>query len=153
MSTYFTKKEEIKRNWLVVDAKDQVVGRLSTNLAMFLMGKHKPTYSPHVDNGDYVIVLNADKVKFTGNKWDEKKYIKHTGFVGGIRTRTAKEMLNKKPAEIIRLAVKGMLPKNQVLARRQLMKLKIYTGDKHPHAVQNPKTVKIDGRRGDVLEK
>ena len=152
MATYFTKKEEISRKWLVVDAKDQVVGRLATNLAMFLMGKHKPTYSPHVDNGDYVIVLNADKVKFTGNKWDEKVYRRHTGFVAGIRARTAKEMLQKKPAEIIRLAVKGMLPENQTLARRQLMNLKIYTGDKHPHAVQNPKAVKIDGRTGKALE-
>src|SRR5262245_56964982 len=152
MATYFTKKEEISRNWLVVDAKDQVVGRLCTNLAMFLMGKHKPTYTPHVDTGDYVIVLNADKVKFTGEKWDEQLYRRHTGFVKGIRTRTAKEMLQKKPAEIIRLAVKGMLPKNQTLARRQLMKLKIYTGDKHPHAVQNPKAVKIEGRTGKVME-
>ena len=152
MSTYFTKKKEISRNWLVVDAKDQVVGRLATNLALFLMGKHKPSYTPHLDTGDYVIVLNADKVKFTGNKWDEKKYIRHTGFVGGIKTRSAREMLQKKPAEIIRLAVKGMLPKNQSLARRQLMKLKIYAGDKHPHAVQNPKAVKIEGRTGKVTE-
>jgi len=151
MATYFTKKKEISRNWLVVDAADAVVGRLATNLAMFLMGKHKPGYSPHIDTGDYVIVLNADKVKFTGNKWDEKLYRRHTGYVGGVRTRTAKEQLQKKPAEIIRLAVKGMLPKNQTLARRQLMKLKIYTGDKHPHAVQNPKAVKVEGRTGKVL--
>src|SRR5690606_24698830 len=106
-----------------------VVGRLASNLAMFLMGKHKAEYSPHIDTGDYVIVLNADKVKLTGNKLNDKIYYRHTGFVGGIRTRTAKEMLEKKPAEVIRLAVKGMLPKNQSLARRQLMKLKIYTGD------------------------
>jgi large subunit ribosomal protein L13 len=151
-STHFTRKEDISRQWLVVDAKDLVVGRLCTNLAMFLMGKHKPTYTPHVDNGDYVIVLNADKVKFTGNKWDEKLYRHHTGFVKGVRTRTAKEMLEKKPAEIIRLAVKGMLPKNKTLSTRSLMKLKIYTGDKHPHAVQNPKAVKIEGRTGKVTE-
>ena len=141
MSTYFTKKTEISRDWLLIDAKDQTVGRLASNLAMFLMGKHKPAYSPHLDTGDYVIVLNADKVKFTGKKWDQKLYRRHTGFVGGIRTRTAKEMLDKKPADILRIAVKGMLPKNQTLARRQLMKLKIYTGDKHPHSVQNPKSV------------
>lgn len=152
MATYFTKKNELSRNWLVVDAKDVVVGRLATNLAMFLMGKHKPSYSPHLDTGDYVIVLNADKVKFTGNKWDEKLYRHHTGFVKGVRTKTAKEMLERKPAEIIRLAVRGMLPKNMHLARRQLMKLKIYTGDKHPHAVQNPKAVKIEGRTGKVAE-
>lgn len=149
--TYFTKKSQISRNWLVVDAKDQVVGRLASNLAMFIMGKHKPEYSPHLDTGDYVIVLNADKVKFTGKKWDQKEYHRHTGFVGGIRTRTAKEMLDKKPTEILRLAVKGMLPKNQSLARRQLMKLKIYVGDTHPHAVQNPKTVKINAS-GKVTE-
>lgn len=143
MATYFTKKKQISRGWLVVDAKDQVVGRLATQLAMFLMGKHKAEYSPHLDTGDYVVVLNADKVKFTGNKWNDKLYRRHTGYVGGVKTRTAKEMLEKKPAEILRLAVKGMLPKNQTLARRQLMKLKIYTGDKHPHAVQQPKTVKI----------
>ena len=137
MSTHFTRKEDISRNWLVVDAKDMVVGRLCTNLAMYLMGKHKPSYTPHVDDGDYVIVINAEKVKFTGNKWDEKLYRRHTGFV---------------PAEIIRLAVKGMLPKNKTLATRQLMKLKIYTGDKHPHAVQNPKAVKIEGRTGKVME-
>ncbi len=151
MATYFTKKNDISRKWLVVDAKDQVVGRLASNLATFLMGKHKAEYSPHLDTGDYVIVLNAEKVKFTGNKWDDKLYRRHTGFVGGIRTRTAKEMLQKKPADILRIAVKGMLPKNQSLARRQLMKLKIYTGDKHPHAVQNPKAVKINSS-GKVME-
>jgi len=142
MATYFTKKNEISRNWLVVDAKDQVVGRIASNIAMFLMGKNKPTYSPHLDTGDYVIVLNADKVKLTGNKWDDKLYHRHTGFVGGIKTRTAKEMLQKKPQDILRLAVKNMLPKNG-LARRQIMKLKIYTGDTHPHSVQQPKLVKI----------
>jgi large subunit ribosomal protein L13 len=141
MSTYFTKKSDLDRKWLLLDAKDQTVGRLASNLAMFLMGKHKADYSPHLDTGDYVIVLNADKVKFTGKKWDQKVYYRHTGFVGGIKERTAKEMLQKKPAEILRLAVKGMLPKNQTLARRQLMKLKIYTGDKHPHAVQQPKAL------------
>lgn len=150
MATYFTKKSEISRDWLVIDAKDVVVGRLASNLAMFLMGKHKPAYSPHIDTGDYVIVLNAAKVKLTGNKWDEKLYRHHTGFVKGVRTRTAKEMLERKPAEIIRLAVRGMLPKNMHLARRQLMKLKIYTGDVHPHAVQNSKAVKIEGRTGKV---
>ncbi|MCO5142644.1 MAG: 50S ribosomal protein L13 [Oligoflexia bacterium] len=143
MATQFTKKNEISRNWLVVDAKDLNVGRLATNLATFLMGKHKPTYSPNIDTGDYVIVLNADKVSFSGNKWNDKVYHRHTGYVGGLKTRTAKEMLEKNPAEIVRLAVKGMLPKNKSLARRQLMKLKVYCGDKHPHAVQNPKAVSI----------
>jgi large subunit ribosomal protein L13 len=141
MTTYFTKKSDLDRDWLVIDAKDQTVGRLASNLAMFLMGKHKPTYSSHLDTGDYVIVLNCGKVKFTGKKLEQKLYHRHTGFVKGIRTRSAKEMLQKKPEEVLRLAVKGMLPKNQSLARRQLMKLKLYTGDTHPHAVQNPKTV------------
>jgi large subunit ribosomal protein L13 len=143
MATYFTKKNDISRNWLVVDAKDQVVGRLASNIAMFLMGKHKPTYTPNLDTGDYVIVLNADKVKFTGNKWNDKVYIRHTGFVGGIRKRTAKELLAKKPTDILRIAVKNMLPKSN-LSLRRIMKLKIYTGDTHPHSVQNPKTVKIN---------
>lgn len=142
MATYFTKKNDISRNWLVVDAKDQVVGRVASNIATFLMGKHKPSYSPHLDTGDYVIVLNADKVRFTGNKLNDKLYHRHTGFVGGIKTRTAKEMLQKKPQDVLRLAVKNMLPKNG-LARRQIMKLKIYTGDTHPHSVQQPKSVKI----------
>lgn len=142
-TTSFTKKSELDRDWLLVDAKDQTVGRLASNLAMFLMGKHKPTYSPHLDTGDYVIVVNAEKVKFTGNKWNDKEYHKHTGFVGGIKTKTAKQMLAHKPSEILKIAVQGMLPKNKSLARRQLMKLKIYAGETHPHAVQTPKTIKI----------
>ena len=143
MTTYFTKKKEISRKWLLVDAKDQTVGRLASNLAVFLMGKHKPEYSPHLDTGDYVVVVNAEKVKFTGSKWDSKVYHRHTGYVGGIKTRTAKELLSHDPAEILMIAVKGMLPKNQSLARRQLMKLKVYAGDKHPHSVQFPKAVKF----------
>ena len=143
-TTNFTKKSELARDWILIDAKDQTVGRLASNLAMFLMGKHKPTYSPHLDTGDYVIVVNAEKVKFTGNKWNDKVYYRHTGYVGGIKTTTAKQMLEKKPTEILRLAVEGMLPKNKSLARRQLMKLKIYTGETHPHSVQAPKTVKIN---------
>jgi large subunit ribosomal protein L13 len=143
MKTYFTKQKEISRDWLVVDAKDQVVGRVASAIAMFLMGKHKPTYNPHLDNGDYVVVLNADKVKFTGNKLEGKIYYRHTGYMAGLKTRTAGEMLEKKPEEILRLAVWGMLPKTS-LARRQLMKLKIYTGDKHPHSIQAPKPVKMN---------
>lgn len=149
MKTYFTKQKDISRDWLVVDAKDQVVGRIASAIAMFLTGKHKPTFNPHLDNGDFVIVLNADKVSFTGKKWDQKIYYRHTGYMGGLKTRTAREMLEKKPEEIIKKAVWGMLPKTS-LARRQLMKLKIYTGDKHPHSVQAPKAVKI-GASGKVL--
>lgn len=142
MATYFTKKSDLDRNWLVVDAKDQVVGRVASAVAMFLMGKHKPTYSPHLDTGDYVIVLNADKLKFTGKKLDQKLYHRHTGFVGGIRTTTARNMMAHKPEEVLRKAVKGMLPKSN-LSLRRMMKMKIYKGDKHPHAVQQPKDVKI----------
>lgn len=145
MSTKFTKKSEISRNWLVVDAKDQVVGRVASAIAMFLMGKNKATYTPNLDTGDYVVVVNAEKVKFTGNKWEDKPYYRHSGYMAGLKTTFAKEMLVKKPEEILRLAVRGMLPKTD-LARRQLMKLKLYTGDTHPHAVQNPKPVKINAK-------
>lgn len=143
MATHFTKKKEIDRKWLVVDANDQVVGRVASAVAMFLMGKHKPSYSPHLDTGDYVIVLNVDKLKFTGNKLDQKMYHRHTGFVGGIRTTTARQMMANKPEEVLRKAVKGMLPKSN-LSLRRMMKMKIYKGNTHPHAVQQPKDVKIN---------
>jgi len=143
MATRFTKKNEISRNWLVVDAKDQIVGRVASAVSMFLMGKHKPTYSPNLDTGDYVIVLNVEQLKFTGNKLDQKIYHRHTGFVGGIKSTTARAMMAKKPEEVLRKAVKGMLPKSN-LSLRRMMKLKIYKGDKHPHAVQQPKAVKIN---------
>jgi large subunit ribosomal protein L13 len=149
MSTQFTKKNEISRNWLVVDAKDQVVGRVASAVAMFLMGKHKASYTPNLDTGDYVIVLNADKVKFTGNKLEDKMYYKHSGWMAGLTITPAKEMLAKKPSEIMKQAVWGMLPKTD-LARRQLLKMKVYSGDAHPHAVQNPKAVKINAK-GKVL--
>lgn len=149
MKTYAKKKSEIKRNWLVVDCKDQVVGRVASTLAMFLMGKHKTDYSPHLDTGDYVVVLNADKLKFTGNKLADKKYYRHTGFVGGIKITTAGEMMAKRPDRVLRIAVKGMLPKNN-LSLRRLMKLKIYSGDVHPHKAQNLTAVKIAARTGKV---
>jgi large subunit ribosomal protein L13 len=142
MKTYAKKKSEIKRNWLVVDCKDQVVGRVASTLAMFLMGKHKTDYSPNLDTGDYVVVLNADKLKFTGNKLEDKKYYRHTGFVGGIKITTAGEMMAKRPDRVLRIAVKGMLPKNN-LSLRRLMKLKIYSGDEHPHKAQGLTAVKI----------
>jgi large subunit ribosomal protein L13 len=135
MKTKFTKQTEISRKWFVVDASDQIVGRLATKLAKVLVGKHKATYTPHVDNGDYVVVVNADKVRFTGNKWEDKKYHRHSTRAGQMKTRTAKEMLVKRPTEILRLAVWGMLNKTH-LSRRQLMKLKLYTGAQHPHHAQ-----------------
>ena len=149
MKTYAKKKSEIKRNWLLVDAKDQVVGRVASQVAMFLMGKHKTDYSPHLDTGDYVVVVNVDKLKFTGNKLQDKLYHRHTGFIKGIRTTTAGEMMAKRPDRVLRIAVKGMLPKNN-LSLRRLMKLKVYSGDAHPHKTQNATAVKITARTGKV---
>ncbi len=142
MSTYFTKHSDIDRKWHVVDAKGQVLGRLATRLANILVGKHKPTYTPHIDNGDYIVVINMKDVHLTGKKWDDKLYYRHTGFPGGIKVRTAKEQFARKPEEILRKAVWGMMNKSN-LARRQLMKLKIYTGPEHPHLAQNPKPLVI----------
>ena len=135
MKTQFTKQTEISRKWFVVDASDQIVGRLATRLAKVIVGKHKATYTPSVDNGDYIIVVNADKVRFTGNKWEEKKYYRHSTRAGQLKIRTAKEMLEKKPTEILRLAVWGMLNKTH-LSRRQLLKLKLYAGAEPPHKAQ-----------------
>ena len=144
MSTHFVRKEDTKHSWFLMDATDQVVGRVATSIAKILRGKHKVNFTRHVDNGDYVVVVNADKVNFTGNKWDEKKYYTHTGYVGGVRSRTAREMLKKNPTEILRLAVWGMMNKTH-LARRQMMKLKIYTGTEHPHSSQ--KVQKLENRK------
>lgn len=143
MKTYAKKKNEIQRNWLLVDAKDQVVGRVATAVAMFLMGKHKTDYSPHLDTGDYVVVVNADKLRFTGNKLTQKKYQRHTGFIGGVRTTMAAEMLKNKPEKLFRIAVKGMLPKSN-LSLRRIMKLKVYRGDAHPHVAQKLTPVKLN---------
>lgn len=129
--------KNFERQWFVVDAENLVLGRLSTKIADVLRGKHKPTFTPSVDTGDFVIVLNADKIKLTGNKLAGKVYYSHSGFPGGIKATTASEMLAKKPEEIIRKAVKGMLPKNK-LARQMLKKLKVYAGSSHPHEAQQP---------------
>ncbi len=137
MSTHFTKNSEIDRKWHILDAKDKIVGRVATEIARVIVGKHKANYTPSIDNGDYVVVVNAEKVRFTGNKWEEKKYYRHSQHLGGLKTRTAAEMLEKAPEEILRKAVWGMINKSD-LGRRQLMKLKIYVGDKHPHMAQNP---------------
>lgn len=142
MKTEVAKKEQVTRQWFVVDAENLVLGRLATQVANVLRGKHKPVYTPSVDTGDFVIVLNAGKIALTGNKTSDKVYYSHSGFPGGIKSATAAELLAKKPEELIRKAVKGMLPKNK-LARHMLKKLKIYTGGDHPHEAQQPKQLAL----------
>ena len=137
MKTYLAPVNEIERKWYVVDAKDKILGRLAAEIASRLRGKHKPTFSPFIDNGDFIIVTNADKIQLTGKKWDEKKYYRHTGYMGGIKETTAKELLEKHPTDLVLKAVKGMLPKNK-LGRAQLKKLKVYAGSDHPHQAQQP---------------
>jgi large subunit ribosomal protein L13 len=140
MKTYVAIEKDVPKKWYVVDAKDKVLGRLATQIAMRLRGKHKPIFTPHADTGDFVVVVNAEKVAMTGRKWEEKIYYRHSGYVGGLKQTTARELLAKKPRDILRLAVKGMLPKNS-LGRRQLKKLKIYVGPDHPHEAQKPESL------------
>ena len=137
MKTYTPKENELKREWFVVDAGGQILGRLASKLAHRLRGKHKPEFAPHVDNGDFLVVINAAKIAVTGKKLDQKMYYKHTNYPGGLKERSLRQMLDKKPEEVLRAAVKGMLPKNR-LARRLLTKLKVYAGTEHPHAPQKP---------------
>jgi large subunit ribosomal protein L13 len=136
------KKEDVSRNWYLVDAENKVLGRLATELAKILRGKNKPTFTPHVDTGDYVIVVNADKVSLTGKKWKDKVYYRHSGYPGGIKSITADNLRTKRPEDLIRLAVKGMLPKNR-LGRKLFKKLKVYAGTEHPHQAQQPKQIEI----------
>ncbi|MDR0476731.1 MAG: 50S ribosomal protein L13 [Desulfobulbaceae bacterium] len=142
VKTYLAPVESIEKKWFIVDAKDKVLGRVASEVASRLRGKHKPTFSTFIDNGDFVIVTNADKVKLTGNKWSDKKYYHHTGYMGGLKEATAKDMVIKHPTSLVMLAVKGMLPKNR-LGRAQLKKLKVYAGDEHPHAAQQPVVLDI----------
>jgi len=135
--TDFVKKSEVKNNWILIDAENVVVGRLASYISLVLRGKNKGKYTPHMDNGDFVVVTNIEKIKFTGKKFNKKKYYRHTGYPGGIKTSTPTMMMNKKPEEILKLAVKRMLPRGP-LAKKQLSKLKMYIGHKHPHEVQNP---------------
>ena len=135
MKTYNAKEQDITKKWYLVDASNKIVGRMATQIAMRLRGKHKPIFTPHADTGDFVVVVNAEKVVFTGKKWDRKIYYRHTGYMGGLKEITAGKLLEKNPEEILRLAVKRMLPKNS-LGRRQLKKLKIYAGTSHPHEAQ-----------------
>lgn len=140
--TYSAKSSDNAGNWFVIDANEKILGRLATQIASRLRGKHTPLYTPHADTGDSVIVINADKIKLTGRKWDQKKYYRHSGYMGGLKTTTAREMLQRKPEDIIRIAVKGMLPKNS-LGRKLMTKLRIYTGDTHPHVAQQPETLDV----------
>lgn len=140
MKTYLTPVNEIEHKWFVVDAQSQILGRLASEIAIRLRGKHKPIYSTFQDTGDFVIVVNAEKVRLTGKKLEDKKYYNHSGYIGGIRERSAKEILEKRPEELLYMAVKGMLPKNS-LGRAQLKKLKVYAGSKHPHEAQQPETL------------
>ena len=137
MKTFVATPDTRERNWLVVDASGRTLGRLATQIADALRGKRKPTYTPHVDVGDFVVVINAEKIRVTGKKLEDKRYWRHSGYPGGIRSRTLGELLEHRPEEVIRKAVKGMLPRNR-LARQQLRKLKVYAGPEHPHVAQKP---------------
>ncbi len=140
--TYMAKPGEVTREWYVVDASGKTLGRLATEIARILRGKHKPQYTPHVDVGDFVIVINAEKIAVTGRKLDQKRYYRHSGYPGGLRSITLRRLLEKHPERVIRLAVKGMLPKNR-LGRRMLKKLKVYAGPEHPHQAQQPKPLDL----------
>lgn len=142
MKTYHAPVNEVEKKWYIVDAEDKVLGRLATEIATRLRGKHKPTFSTFIDNGDFIIVTNAEKIRLTGNKLEDKKYYRHTGYIGGIKETNAKELLEKRPTEMIIHAVKGMLPKNK-LGRAQLKKLKVYAGKDHPHSAQQPAVLDI----------
>jgi large subunit ribosomal protein L13 len=137
VKTFVAKPSDRQRDWVIVDATGQTLGRLATQIADVLRGKRKPTYTPHIDTGDFVVVINAEKISVSGNKRADKLYHRHSGYPGGLKTRTLNDMLERRPEEVIRIAVKGMLPRNR-LARKQLTKLKVYAGPDHPHAAQKP---------------
>ena len=143
MKTWNAKPGEVERRWYVVDAEGQTLGRLATHIADTLRGKRKPEYTPHVDTGDFVVVVNADKIAVTGKKMDEKVYYRHSGYPGGLRARPLSDELHRRPTEVIRKAVKGMLPRNR-LARQQLTKLKVYAGPEHPHEAQKPEPLPLE---------
>ncbi|MEK4701621.1 50S ribosomal protein L13 [Solibacillus sp. FSL R7-0668] len=143
-TTFMAKGQEVERKWLVVDAEGQTLGRLASEVAAILRGKHKPTFTPNVDTGDHVIIINADKIELTGNKLQKKIYYRHTQFSGGLKQRTAGEMKEKYPTQMLELAIKGMLPKNS-LGRQMFSKLNVYTGSEHPHAAQKPEAYELRG--------
>jgi large subunit ribosomal protein L13 len=141
--TYSAKSSDNEGRWCVVDASGAVLGRLATTVAARLQGKHNPLYTPHVDTGDWIVVINADKVMLSGKKLDKKNYYRHSGYIGGLKSITARELQDKRPEDMVRFAVKGMLPKNR-LGRKLFKKLKVYAGDRHPHEAQNPEVLKIN---------
>jgi len=142
MKTFSAKPQEVAHQWYVVDAADQTLGRLASEIARRLRGKHKAIYTPHVDTGDYIVVVNADKIAVTGDKRQQKMYYRHTGYIGNMRRASFEQMIEKKPEEVLRLAVKGMLPRNP-LGRAMLKKLKIYAAAEHPHAAQQPQDLRV----------
>ncbi len=144
MKTYYAKPSEVQREWLLVDATDMTLGRLASEVAQILRGKNKPTYTPHVDTGDFVIVINCDKIKVTGNKASQKVYYRHTGYVGHLKSETFTEAMEKHPERVIEHAVQGMLPKGS-LGRQMARKLKVYAGPEHPHQAQNPRKIELKG--------
>lgn len=140
--TYSAKKSDIEEKWWVIDAEGQILGRLASSIASRLRGKHNPLFTPHVDTGDSVIVVNAEKIVLTGRKWDQKNYYRHSGYIGGLKTINAKKLMEEKPENLVRIAVKGMLPKNS-LGRTLIKKLKVYAGGEHPHQAQKPETLTL----------
>ena len=140
--TYSAKDTDNQGRWCLVDAKNAILGRLASTVAARLRGKHNPLFTPHVDTGDWIIVINADKVALTGRKWDQKNYYRHSGYIGGLKTITARKLMEKRPEDLIRFAVKGMLPKNR-LGRKLFKKLKVYSGDQHPHEAQQPEVLEV----------
>ena len=143
MKTYYAKPNEVEREWVLIDAKDQVLGRVATKAATILKGKHKPQYTPHVDTGDFVVIINADQIRLTGTKAGQKEYFRHTGHPGGLKKESFAEAMEKHPELVIERAVKGMLPKN-TLGRAMGKKLKVYAGSEHPHAAQKPREIKME---------
>ena len=142
MSTYSAKKGEVVRNWVIVDATDKILGRLAADVASILRGKTKPEYTPHTDVGDFVVIVNAAKIKLTGNKLDKKMYYHHSGYIGGIKQESARHLLERKPEDVVKHAIKGMLPKNS-LGRAMYKKLKVYAGENHPHEAQLPQAINL----------
>ena len=140
--TYSAKDTDNQGRWCLVDAENAILGRLASTVAARLRGKHNPLFTPHVDTGDWIIVINADKVALTGKKWDQKNYYRHSGYIGGLKTVTAKKLMEKRPEDLIRFAVKGMLPKNR-LGRKLFKKLKVYSGNQHPHEAQQPEILEV----------
>ena len=140
--TYSAKKSDIEEKWWVIDAEGQILGRLASSIASRLRGKHNPLFTPHVDTGDSVIVVNAEKIVLTGRTWDQKNYYRHSGYIGGLKTINAKKLMEEKPENLVRIAVKGMLPKNS-LGRTLIKKLKVYAGGEHPHQAQKPETLTL----------